>query len=153
MDGELVLLAGLPGSGKTNRLCEMQKDGWLVFDDFKANAFGNDPYFSRSRKFRSLISAIADNLKCVVADIDFCNPVSRGQADSVLLSIFPEAEIVWQFFENDPSACEANIRRRGNAGVQEELCKLRKFAALYEIPQGVNPLPVFRNTNQRGTEN
>jgi predicted kinase len=140
-----MLLAGLPGSGKTIYLCEKLHEGWLVFDDFKANAFDDDSYFSKSRKFPSLTSALAHDLKCVVADIDFCDPASRNQAENVLRAVFPQLQLVWHFFENNPAACKANVRRRNNRGVNEELEKLRKYAGVYEIPQGAVILPVFQN--------
>src|SRR5271167_3336935 len=52
MSEDVILLAGLPGCGKTTHLCQMCGDGWLVFDDFKAKAFCDSSAFRKSRKFR-----------------------------------------------------------------------------------------------------
>lgn len=52
----------------------------MVFDDFKSRAFDDCSGFRNSRKFRSLISALHDGVKCAVADIDFCKTESREKA-------------------------------------------------------------------------
>ena len=80
---EVILLAGLPGCGKTTHLCQMCRDGWLAFDDFKADAIDGSSDFSKSRKFRALIVALNDGLRCVLADIDFCKTESREEAERV----------------------------------------------------------------------
>jgi len=142
---EIVLLVGLPGCGKTTLLCEMCRDGWLVFDDFKAAAFDNSPRFSNSRKFRTLMSAIHDGLRCAVADIDFCKEHSRAEAESAVRAAAPHgATLDWRYFENDPLACEANIRSRQRPSIQTDLEKLREYTALYRIPQGAVVLPIRR---------
>lgn len=43
MVGEIILIAGLPGSGKTTHMDSMRRDGWTIFDDFKANAYNARP--------------------------------------------------------------------------------------------------------------
>jgi len=147
MDGELVLVAGLPGCGKTTYLCQMCREGWLVFDDFKANAFNNNPNFRCSRKLSALISALHDNLKCVVADIDFCDTDSRIEAETVLRGEIPNLKLKWQFFANDRAACEANIRTRNRESVERELNLIVKYSPLYCIPQDAVVIPVRRKEN------
>jgi GTPase SAR1 family protein len=136
MTEDVILLAGLPGCGKTTLLCQMCRDGWSVFDDFKADAHDNSSVFNKSRKFRALVSALHDGLKCAVADIDFCTAESREEAVSVLLAEVPGVMVGWRFFENCPSTCEANIRNRHRASLREDLEKLHKYSALDCIPQG-----------------
>jgi hypothetical protein len=145
MSEGVILLAGLPGCGKTTHLCQMCQDGWLVFDDFKASAFDDSSAFRKSRKCRTLISALRDSLRCAVADIDFCDTKSRAEAESVLMSEVPGVELGWRFFVNDCSTCEANIRNRNRASLGTDLKKLHKYSALYRIPQGAGVLPISRN--------
>jgi predicted kinase len=150
---EIMLLAGLPGSGKTTHLCRMLADGWLTFDDYKAQAFEDCSRFGSSRKFLPLISALRAGLKCVVADIDFCKPESREEAEGLLFAIFPNVQLHWLFFENNPSACEANVRNRNSASWEIELKKVREYSASYSIPRNADVLPVGRNASRCDTEN
>ena len=142
MSEDVILLAGLPGCGKTTHLCRMCRDGWLVFDDFKANAFDDSSAFCKSRKFRTLISALHDGLKCAVADIDFCKTKSRAEAERVLRAEVPGVKLGWLFFANDCPACEANIRRRDRPSRQTDLEKLHEYSAFYGIPQGADVLRI-----------
>jgi hypothetical protein len=142
MSENVILVAGLPGCGKTMHLCEMCRDGWLIFDDFKAKAFGDSSAFRKSRKFRTLMTALRDDLRCAVADIDFCKTESRMEAESVLVAEVPGTKLDWLFFENDRSACEANVRSRKRPSIEADLKKLHEYSAFYRIPQGANVLPI-----------
>jgi hypothetical protein len=145
MSEQVILVAGLPGCGKTTHLCQMLRDGWLVFDDYKAEAFEDCSKFGSSRKFLPLISALRAGLRCAVADIDFCKTDSREEAEGLLLTIVPSMKFRWLFFENDPSACEANIRSRNRVELQTELENLRRYSGSFYIPLNVEVLPVARN--------
>ena len=54
--------------------------------------------FRKSRKFRTLMMALSDGLRCVVADIDLCKTESRAEAEQVLMTDAPEVQIDWRFF-------------------------------------------------------
>jgi len=152
MDKQVVLLAGLPGSGKTAYLCQMFRLGWLAFDDFKAQAFEDCSRFDSSLKFLPLIVAVRAGLRCVLADVDFCKTESREEAVGLLAATIPGVHTSWLFFENEPTACEANVRIRNNPSIERELQLIRDYSACYRIPQGADVLPVVRNTDQRNTE-
>jgi broad-specificity NMP kinase len=47
---EILLLAGLPGCGKTTYVKDLRLDGWSDFDDFKSEAVDNSPSFCKSKK-------------------------------------------------------------------------------------------------------
>ena len=155
MNKEVVLLAGLPGCGKTTYLCQMCRDDRLVFDDFKALAFEDCSKFCSSRKFSALIAAIQDGLRCAVADIDFCDTDARNVAESILRAEIPGLAVRWEFFANDRSACEANIRTRNRSCLQRELDCLAKYSPSYNIPEGVVVLSVWQKYEnwQLATEN
>jgi len=141
---EIVLIAGLPGCGKTTRLCRMCRDGWLIFDDFKSDAFEHDSAFRKSRKFRALVIGLRDGLRCAVADIDFCDSGSRSEASDVLRTEIPGLNPRWEFFANDPISCEANIRSRNRSCLQDDLDCLAKYCRSYHIPEGSIVLPVWQ---------
>ena len=35
MSAEIILIAGLPGSGKTTYINAREQEGWSIFDDFQ----------------------------------------------------------------------------------------------------------------------
>jgi hypothetical protein len=144
---EIVLIAGLPGCGKTTYLCEMLRDHWLIFDDFKREAFNDSSKFRDSRKFSALIQALRDQLRCVVADINFCRLDSRQEAEREVCAEVPGVRLSWRFFENDPSACEANVTARNRVCLQRELNLIGEYSPLYCIPRDAVVLPVWRKKN------
>jgi hypothetical protein len=144
MNNEVVLLAGLPGSGTTTYLCQMCRDGWLVFDDFKALAFEDCSKVRSSLKLSALLAAIQDGLRCAVADIDFCDTDARNEAENILRTEISGVDVRWEFFANDPSACEANIRARNRSGLGRQLDCLAKSSHSYNIPEGAVVLPVWQ---------
>jgi len=136
MSGQLLLLAGLPGCGKTTYVKELERDGWVAFDDFKACATNDSAKFAHSRHYEALLGALREGRRCVVADIDFCTSKGRGEAERALRSGASGVTFRWCFFANDPDACESNIRHRNRAALDRDLSKMREYAATYVIPDG-----------------
>jgi predicted kinase len=153
MDTGVVLIAGLPGSGKTTYLSRMSQNGWVIFDDFKALAFDDCSKFRGSQKLPHLIRALLEGCRCAVADIDFCKMESREEAVQVLVASIPGVQIRWLFFENESSTCEANVQFRSSPSLARELQLIRDYSAAYHIPHGADVLPVFRSTERRITDN
>src|SRR5208282_3481353 len=140
----VLLIAGLPGSGKTTYMSELSRDGWLVFDDFKNHAIDDCSAFRKSRNFLTLIHALRSGVKCVVADVDFCRTESRAEADSVLRAEVPGIEISWLFFSHDKQASKANIMRRNKPSVNQQLKTLYDLCPYYRIPWGADVRPSYR---------
>lgn len=132
------MVAGLPGCGKTTYLEELQRDGWLTFDDFKAGAIDNSPSFHKSRRLGALFAGVREGHKCVVADIDFCKNESREEAENVLGVAAPGLKMRWCFFAHDERSCEENIRWRNRDSLSDDLRELRKYSRIYSIPKGAD---------------
>ena len=109
---EVLLVAGLPGCGKTTLRADLERQGYIVFDDFKACAHDNSSRFWKSRHYNRLLQLLRDGTPCAVADIDFCHADAQTEAESTLREQVPSVSVGWRFFANDPDACEANIRHR-----------------------------------------
>ena len=140
----VILIAGFPGGGKTTHLCDLCRDGWLVFDSFKSHAFDDCSAFRKSRNFPAVILALRNGVKCVVADVDFCKTESRAEADSVLRAEVPGIEINWLYFAHDKQACKANLTRRNRPSLNLELKTLHDLSAYYRIPWGADVRPCYR---------
>jgi predicted kinase len=140
----IVLVAGLAGSGKTPYLARLGAEGWIAFDDFKANSRMNLPHLRNAPRYDELIQALRDGRNCVIADMGFCRSRDRHEAESILRKDVPSVTIEWQFFENDPQQCAENIRC-GTRPAQPRLAKVEEFTALYSIPPGAAMLPVWRD--------
>jgi hypothetical protein len=141
---EVVLVAGLPGCGKTTLRGELERQGYRVFDDYKACAHENSPRFWNSRHYDHLLQLLREGARCAAADIDFCHAEARTEAERTLRDQFPSVRLEWRFFANDPDACEANIRRRNREHLDRDLRKMREYSAIYSIPPGAVILPVVR---------
>jgi hypothetical protein len=144
MAGKVVLVAGLPGCGKTTLLAQMNAADVVIFDDFKASAYHDSSAFRDSRRYSVLVSALRRGEDCVVADIDFCSAAARSDAERVLLESVEGVKVEWQFFANDPTACEANIWLRRRESMDRDIRKLHQYAATYIVPAHATVLPVGR---------
>ena len=58
MVGEVILIAGLPGSGKTTYMEPLRQTGWIIFEDLKANAYRASSIFFNSRNHEALVKAL-----------------------------------------------------------------------------------------------
>jgi hypothetical protein len=101
--GRVRIVAGLPGSGKTEYVKALRADGWREFDDFKACAHNNSTAFADARHYDELIQALRAGHQCVVADMAFGLDADRREADRVLRAVVPGLAIDWLFFVNDPA--------------------------------------------------
>jgi len=140
----VLLVAGLPGCGKTTYLDELQGDGWLIFDDFKAGAINNSSRFRMSRHFAVLLAHLRDGVRCVVADIDFCKTESCAEAECALRAEVPGVGIGWCYFLDEERVCEANIIRRNRPSLRADLAKLHEYSSYYRIPRGAAVRPCYR---------
>ena len=145
MSAQIILIAGLPGSGKTKYMETLRLQDWSIFDDFKANAYNDSSVFWHSRNYKALLMALHEVQKCVLADIDFCKATSRQEAEGALREQIPDLTLNWLFFENDFDACQANIMRRASRSIEDNLRALHEYHALYQIPIGAEVIPVWQS--------
>ena len=106
----LILLGGLPGSGKSCHLRDLKEQGWKVFDDFQAKASHDSDQFGHSRRFEELISDLKARQMCVVADIRVVHAPYRASATAALRRRLGAVQLEIQLFENNPEQCAHNVR-------------------------------------------
>ena len=118
MKTKVVLVAGLPGSGKTYYAkARLKHSPGLLIDDID--------------DLHLLEAAVRQNPVVYITDPHFCIDGVRQKAEQVFSSI-GNVEIEWVFFENDPHKCERNIEYR-NDGRRVDIT-LKHLSRLYNPP-------------------
>lgn len=141
----LILLGGLPGSGKSEYLKLLKAEGWTVFDNFQKEAINNLALFRMSRHHSELVQVLREGRSSVVADVRLVTAEYRADAEHTLRADLPDLKIELRIFELDQAQCAENIKNspeRHNA--LNRLRILREFAPQHSVPQGAVLLPVWR---------
>lgn len=123
------LIAGLPGSGKSTlaRQMSLQVGGHLL----------DDPPSPAD------ICDVPDGTDHIIAcHPDFCRAAARALVDEALRAAFPDIELKWLFFENDPASCHHNVEIRDDG--RNVASYIRRLSSLYVIPEGADVRPVFK---------
>src|SRR5437879_1556954 len=108
---KLVIVVGLPGSGKTFHLPRLKQEynAKYLRDSFKKNAFHGSSWITSSRHYVDLIGHLRDGHSCIISDIDFCKMEAREEAVEAIRYHVPDVEIRWICFENNPEQCRKNV--------------------------------------------
>jgi len=139
---KVIVIIGLPGSGKTTLTDILKKDipECIVYDDFKIyEAMENIGKTNMIISDGGLIEKLNTYLNIIK---DLCE-----ERNCILEKIY---------FENDPKSCEVNIRRRWEKMSEEEKIKephknpiyltpqIQLFSSKYKIPENKKIIPVFK---------
>lgn len=133
---KVTMLVGLPGSGKTT-YAKANLNGAVLFDDPSASPKGIEA-------LRKHIQEVGGDI--VVTDVYSVKREVRALAYEKLLG-WGVDQIDWIFFENDPDACIANIKRRNQEEPRFRLIPdgyVREASRQYEIPEACIVIPVYR---------
>jgi len=138
MSGMIVLIAGLPGSGKTTygRRLEREIGATGYIDDYHRESVNNSSSLENGRMYRPLIEGLRRGQKWIASDIDWCRTKKRRQIEDALLAQAPGTQIEWHFVVADPKICRDRVVRRGREGVDFELRKIDELYAQFTIPAG-----------------
>jgi predicted kinase len=146
--GKLVLIAGLPGSGKSWWMkANTPHTNFFVIDDFMAHAFGDISKFTYSRWYFPLVFALRAGRDAAISDIAFCDAENREEVERIMRDAVHELVCRWIFFEHAPEACRENIERDAREkgrSLDKRLQELEKWRCRYRIPSGSPVETVFR---------
>ena len=126
---KIILIVGLPGSGKTTLGKNLAQSGILIDDISK---FGLDRLIVSLNEFSTI----------VVTDCFLCLEKEREKAISFFKSKNIES-IDWIFFENNPDKCLKNIQYRNDGRKVEGL--IHMLSRLYTIPDDIIPKTIWTN--------
>lgn len=129
---KFILLVGLPGSGKSYY---GRKSG-LPFVDDVSQTGGVVAVWKAA-------TTVPPPETLIISDYGFIYKEVRCKAVKLLQEQFPDCEIEWVVFENNPSQCCNNIKHRNDGRiVSTEAVYLA--SRHYSYPKGVSILPVFK---------
>jgi len=123
---KVILICGLPGSGKTYLGNKLSKETGLEFID--------DDILDKKPR-------ILQSNGCIVADPAFIFTKTRKAVTKFLKGI-PNIEWEWLFFENDPEQCLINVDNRNDERRVSSFIK--SFSNYYIIPTKRKVIPVYR---------
>jgi predicted kinase len=145
----LILLGGLPGSGKSYyRRRVLEPEGWLCFDDFQRDARENSGDFWLAREYREVVAALREGRACVVADIRVITESYRLQSRVALSEAVGAIDVEVRLFNLDPEQCAENIRNDKDRArpdqIEARLRVLAEWTRRYQCPPDAVRVPVWR---------
>lgn len=123
----VILIVGLPGSGKTTlAIHKYVPEGYVLVDDPK--------------DLEPIYNAVYNHDKVVVTDPHLVRASVRTDAYRLLHRL--GCEVTCVYFENDLARCLENVKLRGNEPINVEI-----MSRFYDVPEGVVLLPVWRGSD------
>lgn len=148
---KLIIISGLPGSGKTHYLDNLIASGVIdedrCYDDFHAGAYNDSPTVESSRWFIPLVSNLRAGNDCIVSDIEFCLKSRRDNLIEAIRSRVPSTKLEIRCFENKPGICRTRVLARGGESTREEIGNIARLSRDYDIPKDAVVLKVNENTD------
>jgi hypothetical protein len=144
MPGTLVLVCGLPGSGKEELLQGYRDRGVRVYDEFHGQSINHDPHPLNSRFVGAAFRDLEWGGTVVVSDVRLC----LEQARALLLEAFsahvPGVRSRVISFANDPDLCRSNVITRAEHepghDVRFELSHIDQFSPGFTTAGEVRPV-------------
>lgn len=120
----MIVVVGLPGSGKTTACSPLIRAGHMIFDDFISSFYTG-----------RLMRALREGRAVCATDPRLCIPAIFDEYMSRFREVVEDIEVIC--FENDPDACIENIstrplRARGDT-LESLIRTIRGYSAVYDL--------------------
>ncbi len=114
---EIILIVGLPGSGKTHLANTLSNES-RIFDDITS------------------IDDLPSNDNFVIVDVNFCDSNILKRAINILNNKFSHHTIDIMYFENDPVKCRKNVEHRKlhQTDTRNVEGTIKRFEKIYNPP-------------------
>ncbi len=136
---ELIMIIGLPGSGKTNMIQNKYHcDDYFVRDDVQGGAVLNKGGFTYSNHYPEIISEIKKGEKnIVISDIRYCNYADYRETVEILSWWIRKNCLKYNLltyaYENDPEKCKINVINANRSDTEDRIKEIDKYSPLYKI--------------------
>jgi len=119
MDEQLIIIIGLPGSGKTTYAKGLLS--YKMFDDFMKDFYNGE-----------VLKLLKNKEKVCLNDPRLCDINHFNRYEKIFLNHIPKENIHLILFENNPAQCLKNItdRNDGRKGISEWITPL---SAMYNL--------------------
>jgi hypothetical protein len=132
MNSNVIAVAGLPGSGKSQVMDELMNNGYNRYDDINRKW---------NKNFPKVLSEVKQGLRVAISDILFCDHFWRTRLEEEL-----GVPIQWIFTQNDPWQCAKNCLfrfafQKSNRPLEREIKFIKEYFPKY-CPYGdIRPVP------------
>lgn len=137
---EVILIVGLPGSGKTYLIntAYKTKKTYSTFDDVKRNAVLDCGDFTHSIYYPSIIKEMnAGKKNIVISDISFCIFEEFIKAYKILNWWISQNNLNYKIktivFKNELAKCNKNIYRDKNRYIPKRIQSAKSFSGKFNI--------------------
>lgn len=142
MSGKAILIAGLPGSGKSThakKLLESDPEAVRYVNDYHWKSVDNKPVLDHGRAFADMTNGLRRGETWISSDVEWCRSEQRHAIERDLENEVPDVVVEWHFISCAVDVCCERIQTRGRQGVhdvEKELQILKRLAPEYDIPPG-----------------
>lgn len=138
MPGRLLLIAGLPGSGKSTYGNKLKSTIGATdyVDDYHRNAVNNNPAIDHGRAYHELVAGLRRGETWIASDIVWCQPAKRRALEAEFRRLVPDVVMEWHFPAVDEATCRDRVRKRQGRDVEAELRKIDELSPEYHVPPG-----------------
>lgn len=139
MTTQVIAIAGAPGSGKTHRANEHVQR--LTSQGISHQLIDDEP---EGNSIDVILAEFAkQNIEAlIVAHPAFCFEPIRGMFELKIRRYFPDSDIQWEFFENNPEKCLKNVKHRNDGrAVKNAIIQYSKW---YFVPKEYEAIPIWQ---------
>jgi hypothetical protein len=142
--GLLIVVCGLPGSGREEHMADHQRRGERAFDRFHEASINHDPHPLNSRYAGAVLRAVEHGDVARVSDVAFCSTETRSAVIEQFQQRVPDLLVQVISYDSAPEQCRRNVvlRAKHEPGhdLDFELKQIDRFSPAYAPVGEIRPV-------------